>query len=256
LSEFEAAAAPTSDAAVPLTGGRLTKGVVRGGDTVRRPASRASEFIARLLRHFEARGVDWAPRYLGQDDVGRDILTYLPGETPYRWGYFSDEQVGQAAKLLRAFHDATRGSELAGECSVVCHHDFGPNNAIFVADRPIGVIDFDLSSPGEPLEDIGYMAWAWCVSSKASRPAVEVQAHQVSVLVEAYGGADAVVRDGLVDAILERQERNAGFWSNVQRNATAVPTPAQKIAEIIDWSWQEQAYTRANRAHFEAALRR
>jgi hypothetical protein len=239
---------------IPLTGGRLTNGVVRVGDTVRRPASRASEFIGQLLRHFETCGAAWAPRYLGQDDVGRDILTYLPGTVPYRWGYFSDEQVRQAARLLRAFHDATRGSKLAGECSVVCHNDFGPNNAIFVDDRPTAMIDFDLSAPGEPLEDIGYMAWAWCVSSKQSRPVVEVQAHQVRLLVDAYG-ADAVGHDALVDGILERQERNAKFWSNIQHSATHVPTPAEKIAEIIDWSWKEHAYTRANRAHFEAALK-
>ncbi len=114
MSEPEAdSGAIASCAPVPLAGGRLTKGVVRVGDTVRRPASPASDFIRRLLRHFESLGILWAPRYLGQDDLGRDMLTYLRGAVAPRWGYFPDHQVEQAARLLRAFHDATRGSELA-----------------------------------------------------------------------------------------------------------------------------------------------
>lgn len=40
--------ADTSDTGVPLTGGRMTRGVVRVGDTVRRPASAASLFVAAL----------------------------------------------------------------------------------------------------------------------------------------------------------------------------------------------------------------
>jgi len=27
---------------------------------------------------------------LGEDEVGRDILLYIPGATPEKWGYFSD----------------------------------------------------------------------------------------------------------------------------------------------------------------------
>ncbi|MFF1916255.1 hypothetical protein ACFVYE_32640 [Streptomyces sp. NPDC058239] len=36
---------------IPLTGGRITKGVVRVGDTVRRPVGPHSPFVHRLLRH-------------------------------------------------------------------------------------------------------------------------------------------------------------------------------------------------------------
>jgi hypothetical protein len=53
---------------IPLTGGRLTQGVVRIGDTVRRPASEKSAFTAELLQLLERRGFTTAPRYLGQDD--------------------------------------------------------------------------------------------------------------------------------------------------------------------------------------------
>ncbi len=34
-----------------------------------------------LLRHLEARGFAGAPRVLGLDEQGREVLSYLPGET-------------------------------------------------------------------------------------------------------------------------------------------------------------------------------
>ncbi|MGK5693264.1 phosphotransferase family protein [Streptomyces sp. URMC 128] len=60
-----------------------------------------------------------------------------------------------AASLLRSFHDATRGSRLAGRHPVACHHDPGPNNTAFADDIPAAFIDFDTAAPGDPIEDLG-----------------------------------------------------------------------------------------------------
>lgn len=243
------------DEEIPLEGGRLTKGVVRVGDTVRRPGGQGSHFVAALLRHLEALGVTWAPRYLGQDENGRDVLTYMPGRVPLRWGYFSDEQVFGAGRLLRDFHDATRSSVLAGQAEVVCHNDFGPSNAVFIAERPVAMIDFDTAAPGEPLEDVGYTVWAWCISSRAHRPPIHEQARQVRVLVDAYGDLAVASRRAVVDAVLERQERNARFWTDALNKPDQVATPLANIPAIIEWSRNEAVFVRTNRQQFEGALR-
>jgi hypothetical protein len=60
--------------------------------------------------------------------LGRDTFTYLPGWVPAKFQRFNDTQIRDAGALLRALHDASRGSALAGEHPVVCHHDPGPNN--------------------------------------------------------------------------------------------------------------------------------
>jgi hypothetical protein len=65
-----------------LSGGRVTPGVARVGDTVRRSVKPASPFVRLLLAELEARGFDAAPRHLGVDDQGRDVLTYLAGAVP------------------------------------------------------------------------------------------------------------------------------------------------------------------------------
>ncbi len=69
---------------VPLSGGDVTEGVVRVGDTVRRPLKATSSAVHALLRHLEAAGFDAAPRVLGIDELGREVLSFVPGEAPGR----------------------------------------------------------------------------------------------------------------------------------------------------------------------------
>ncbi|MEN0064879.1 MAG: phosphotransferase [Myxococcota bacterium] len=239
----------------PLVGGRLTLGVVRVGDTVRRPHSPASEFTEKLLSLLEERGFLGAPRFMGRDERGRDVLNFIPGTVPVKWRRFEDEQVGQAGSLLRQFHDATRDSVLCGSAPVVCHNDAGPNNVIFQHERPIAFIDFDMAGPGEPILDIGYMAWAWCVSSKPKRQPVTLQASQVRLLAEAYGLGRADSRD-LPDAIIARQRRNITFWNERREHYVEGESVSSlaKIDEVIAWSHEEVAYTIEHRATFASAL--
>ena len=175
------------DVEQPLAGGRLTSGVVRVRDTVRRPASPQSRFVARLLTHLAKTGFDGCPQHLGWDRYGRDMLQFVPGHVPPRWQHFTDAQVRQAATLLRQLHDATRDLASVLRSEVVCHHDPGPNNTVFRDDQPVAFIDFDFAAPGHPLEDVGYMAWAWCISSRPDRGPATEQARQVRTLADAYG---------------------------------------------------------------------
>ena len=92
---------------IELPAGDVTVGVVRIGDTVRRPRSTASEPVAAYLAHLEAVGFDGAPRYLGRDAQGRDVLTYLDGDVPgdpvEPWAAADDVLPG-VARLLRCLH--------------------------------------------------------------------------------------------------------------------------------------------------------
>ena len=56
--------------------GDVTVGVVRIGDTVRRPRQETSAAVAEYLAWLADHGFDRAPRYLGVDAQGRDVLTY------------------------------------------------------------------------------------------------------------------------------------------------------------------------------------
>jgi Ser/Thr protein kinase RdoA (MazF antagonist) len=147
---------------VPLGGGALTDGVVRVGNTVRRPARFGNQLMRDVLVHLERVGFDAAPRWLGFDEDGRDILTWIEGDTfmersemhPYIGDpavrvVFTDEQVAAAMRLLRRYHD-TFGDE------VVCHGDFGPWNIVWRDGMPVAVIDFDNVHRGAAADDVGY----------------------------------------------------------------------------------------------------
>lgn len=233
----------------------MTPGVVRVGDTVRRPVTDRSAFVADLLHHFERRGFAGAPRHLGVDEAGRDTFSHLPGEVPSRFRRWGDDQVAAAGGLLRAFHEATRGSGLAGAHPVVCHHDPGPNNTVFRDGLPVAFIDFDMARPGDPLEDLGYMAWTWCVSSKPQAPSVRTQAAQLRVLADAYG-LDVPARGRLLDAVLDRQTGNALWWQGLLGDSTWTMADGPQIRARIDWSRREHAFTADHHDVFTDALLR
>lgn len=238
---------------IPLEGGRITSSVVRVGNTVRRARSAASPFMARLLSYLEACGCAVVPRYFGTDSKGRDVLEFIEGSVPPKFRCFEDKQVAAAARLLRAFHDATRGTDLAHPQLVICHHDPGPNNTVFRDEVPCAFIDLDMAAPGHPLEDVGYMAWTWCISSKPSRGLVATQAAQVRVVADSYG-LDAGERKALMPAVMERLLRNKRFWDRHAAANDLPNTTPEAMLERAAWSIQELQYVESNLVAFENAL--
>ena len=176
--------------------------MVRVGETVRRAQSANAAFVHELLVYLERRGFAGAPRFLGIDDSGREVLSYVPGEVPPELGWFPDTVLAAAARLLRALHDATAESSLRGRAEVVCHGDASPCNTAFHEGIPSAFIDFDAAHPGTRREDIGYAAWLWLDLGNADL-SPKLQATRLGGFMRAYGGGwheDAVL------AVLDAQE--------------------------------------------------
>jgi Ser/Thr protein kinase RdoA (MazF antagonist) len=223
---------------IPLAGGRITPGVVRVGDTVRRPTSSNALFVHALLRHLEVVGFDAAPRFLGIDEQGREMLSFRKGTVPdnLRPDY-DDDVLRGAARLLRAYHDAVAGCELAGGAEVVCHNDISPVNFVFEDDMPVSLIDFDAAGPGSRLRDLAYGLFLWLDLTDDGQP-LDEQARRTQLFFEAYG---LPVPAQLVDELLGRQRQ------------TAVRAKARS-ADAAKW-WRGQAdWLERNRAEFEQAL--
>jgi hypothetical protein len=192
-------------AEIPLTGGRTTTGVVRVGDTVRRPQGTRSEFVHRLLQGLASSGFTGAPRFLGIDDRQREILSFMPGDVPSDLGAFTGDQLDSAARLLRALHDATQDSAVRGASEVVCHGDPSPCNAVFMDGLPYAWIDFDAACPGDRSEDLGYAAWLWLdIGDDEWTP--EIQSRRLARFFAEYGAAPTIVP---VRAVLDAQMRLA-----------------------------------------------
>jgi Ser/Thr protein kinase RdoA (MazF antagonist) len=197
--------------------GRTTIGVVRIGDTVHRPLNERSTFVHEVLMHLERRGFDGAPRFLGVDGAGREILSYIAGSVPPELGPFSDHQLAAAARLLRQLHDATLDCPLRDGHEVVCHGDASPCNCVFVDGMPAAFIDFDAAHPGSRLDDLGYAAWLWIDIGNDDLP-VDRQGRRIADVFRSYGVDPACAIDAIALAQRALAERAASLgvreWSN------------------------------------------
>jgi hypothetical protein len=151
---------------LPLRGGRSTPGVVRVGDTVRRPLKPDAARIQGLLVHLDRSGFDGAPRFLGIDAQGRAILSYIDGFAPSHNGFrLSAAAVRAGARLVRRVHDLTAGTKFAGGAEVACHPNLSQPNFIFRARGPdmlpVAIIDWDGTCPGTRVANFGEFLWAF-----------------------------------------------------------------------------------------------
>ncbi|MFF0344943.1 phosphotransferase [Kribbella sp. NPDC004875] len=159
-----------------LLGGTANRGlVVRVGDTVRRPLRASSTATHALLQHLESAGFKGAPTYLGIDEQGREVLTYLPGETvtaPYPAWSMTVEALDSVALLLRAYHDAVADFRPAGlewaepvppgyVTGLISHNDPNLDNVVFRDGVAVALIDFDLAGPGSELWDVATAVRLW-----------------------------------------------------------------------------------------------
>ncbi len=156
----------------PLAGGMVNH-VVRVGDTVRRPMGRWSPAVHDLLRYLESAGFRGAPRLLGIDGSGREVLTYIEGAAAHRpWPaeLLMTDGLADLTRLLRDYHDAVANYRPSGalwrigpaplrDGDIIIHGDAAPWNSIWRDRRAVAFIDWDFAEPGPAILDLAYLAW-------------------------------------------------------------------------------------------------
>lgn len=147
----------------PLHGGQ-TEGVVRVGDTVRRPVGSNVAEIHETLRFLERNGASWVPRVLGVDDQGREILRWAPGEptwTRHRhyWGALAD--MSRIGRTVRELHDLLGRHPTSDFDRQLTHGDLGPWNVIAAQDAQLTIIDWDSLGLRPRLWEVAHAAWAF-----------------------------------------------------------------------------------------------
>lgn len=205
---------------VPLDGGTANAGlVVRVGDTVRRPQTPTSSARHALLLHLEKVGFEGAPRYLGEDDLGREMLSFIPGDaaiTPAPSWALTDAALRSVADLLRDLHRAVRDFDPAGHAwgsmvparfrsDRIGHNDPNLDNVVFRNGRAVALIDFDLASPGSIVWDVAIAARLWAPLRSPSDITDQRRRdflRRFRLFVDACG-LSASERDAVVDAVVE-----------------------------------------------------
>ena len=212
---------------------RVTGGVVRIGDTVRRPVSGDRTFSHTCLTQLEAAGFGAVPRFLGIDEAGREMLSFIPGEVPADLGDHDDATLHAAAALLRRFHDATAGLDAVRDCGeVACHNDWAPTNAVFRRGQPVALIDFDTMAPGPRLWDLGYSAFAWLDLGNDDYSAAQ-QLRRLKVFADSY----ALAGVGAIEV---------AAFALARQTALAVSAEARGLDAIARWASDAARWTALN----------
>jgi Phosphotransferase enzyme family len=227
---------------IPLAGGDVTEGVVRVGDTVRRPVGPHSPLVHALLAHLELVGFEGAPRFLGIDGSGREVLSYIDGEVAGRprppW--IADEtRLASVGRLVRAYDDAAASFASPPDAlpdtlpadppgippapayppELIGHVDITPENVVFRDGRAPALIDFDLAKPATRADEMlnAMLWWAPLSDPRDVDPLlqhVDVPA-RARILADAYGlsGTD---RERIIEVAVLRTRRS---WHLMKRRA-------------------------------------
>ena len=208
-----------------------TPGVVRVADTVRRPGGSWVPTTVSLLHHLESEGFP-APRPLGSDDDGRQILSWIRGVPTWlehhRW-WGTDGALARAGRLIRHLHDALDRFQIPAGATwrggwdrpedgtgPICHHDLAPWNMVAGADGELYVIDWDGAGPGDRMAELAYAACGLvpmrrdhkCAELGWLRPPDRVG--RLEVFRRAYGLSDQD-RPAMADAIIASMRSGVTF---------------------------------------------
>jgi hypothetical protein len=264
---------------VPLLGGDVTEGVVRVGDTVRRPLNPNSALIHALLRYLEAAGFSGAPRFLGIDTAGREVLSYVEGEVAGRprprW-IADEDRMLSVARLVRAYDDAAAGfvppaadgsADAAGQAAgippappyepeLIGHVDITPENVVFRDGRAFALIDFDLAKPATRADEMFNVMMWWAPLSDPRDVDPLLRGLNVPrrcrLLADAYGmsGPD---RDRVIKVAVMRTRRS---WYLMKQRAESHGGGWQRMWDggVGDVIKRRAAWLDQNAAAIQAAL--
>lgn len=161
---------------IRLDGGNVG-GAVRVGNTVRRGAGPWTPAVHGLLKHLADRGLAGIPRPMGVDGQGREVLTFLAGQTvgsakPWPGWVHADDTLVQVARWLRSFHQAVASFappaeaiwRMGGQWTpglIIGHNDAAPYNAVWRDGALAGFIDWDMAGPVPVAWDVAFTAFSW-----------------------------------------------------------------------------------------------
>lgn len=238
---------------VTLRGGYTTGAVLIGG-VVHKPAAPWTSTVHALLRHLEDAGFDGAPRALGFDDQGREMLTYLPGDTVNDhpqwpdWVYL-DSTLVQVGRWVRGVHDATTSFVppaderwfIGGPMRpglIVGHQDAAPYNAVMDGDRLVGFCDWDAAGPSSREFDLALSALWWvpfCGPTAVERPVfddLDDRSRRLHLLLDSYGyDAD---RRRFGDVMVQRARRQAAAIRQMAESGDPAGTRVLFVADYLE----------------------
>jgi Ser/Thr protein kinase RdoA (MazF antagonist) len=169
----------------------------------------------------------------------------------HTWNQRADGAYARGGAMLRRLHETTAGHPLAAGRECVIHGDPGPFNTIFQQGLPTAFIDWSSCRPGDRLDDLGYLAWTWCIQSEGQVPIAE-QARHLRELRDGYGDTEPEI---LLDAMMGSQTRIVDLETACLGNPGRPAARRQHARAAIAWAAADRALLREHEALLLSALR-
>lgn len=202
------------------------------------------------------------------DDIGREVLRYIPGET---WGdnidpdepvsdlvtirswpeaTRSDAALEELGRMLAALHRAARGFIPAAPIwreyefpmrpgEIVCHADTGPWNAVYRDGLPVALIDWDGAQPAQPINDLASAAWHFVPlgSDEFLRECGFTEpfatGRRLRILCDAYSLSDRAAILSALSLVRQLQPEKLRYWQPIRPSIAAQHLRA--AARDLDW---------------------
>ena len=257
--------------------GAGSTGVQRQGNVVLRPARTWTPTVHSLLRHLEEVGFSGAPRVVGSGFApdGRETLSYIEGEFIHP-GPWTTEGAAGVGHLLRKLHEATAsyrpppgavwppwfGRRLGGPNRIIGHCDVASWNIVARDGLPVALIDWETAGPVDPMIELAQACWLNAklfgddVAEREGLPSLEVRAHQLRAIVDAYG-LSTVQRRCIVDLIIGYAIHDAAEQAdefNVTPDMIDPLPDGYPIIWGLTWRTRAAAWVYRNRDTLERAI--
>lgn len=219
---------------------------------MRRPVRPWTPAVHDLLRHLGEREFVGAPRALGVDREGREVLSHLAGDTvggrsPWPAWVHADHALVEVGGWLRRYHAAVidyvppegarwRGSGVWQPGMVVGHGDPAPYNAVWDHSGLVGLIDWDDAGPVSVAEDLAWVAFAWTplhapqVVAREGFTEFGRRRQRLAILLDAYGWSGTIAE--CLAAVETRLTREIGTLRDLADQGD--PSRLRMVAQGLD----------------------
>jgi thiamine kinase-like enzyme len=179
------------------------KNVFKENDMVKRPMEKWSNNVHSLLTHFRNNNLP-VPKIIKVDNQ-YEYLEYINGEMihPHKW---NNELLYELAVLIKKLHSVAKTFEHnknmewkkwylreIGNPLICSHGDIAPWNVITNGNKIVGLIDWEMAGPMDPIIELARVCWLFPqlfdddLGKLYELPSPNERANQIRLILDTYG---------------------------------------------------------------------